>query len=45
MVTLSMQNPDKQNAYNQAVAKAKALISGTPDVVVTPSEITTAASK
>ncbi|MEZ2081931.1 hypothetical protein QUC35_17440, partial [Staphylococcus aureus] len=27
---------DKQNAYNQAVAKAEALISGTPDVVVTP---------
>ncbi len=30
-------DPDKQNAYNQAVAKAEALISGTPDVVVTPS--------
>ncbi|EVJ63002.1 extracellular matrix-binding protein ebhA [Staphylococcus aureus GGMC6043] len=36
---------DKQNAYNQAVAKAEALISGTPDVVVTPSEITAALNK
>ncbi len=36
---------DKQNAYNQAVAKAEALISGTPDVVVTPSEITAALIK
>ncbi|WP_370695487.1 FIVAR domain-containing protein [Staphylococcus aureus] len=27
-------DPDKQNAYNQAVAKAEALIRGTPDVVV-----------
>ncbi|HDF0780266.1 TPA: hyperosmolarity resistance protein Ebh, partial [Staphylococcus aureus] len=38
-------DPDKQNAYNQAVAKAEALISGTPDVVVTPSEITAALNK
>ncbi len=38
-------DPDKQNAYNQAVAKAEALISGTPDVVVTPSEITVALNK
>lgn len=36
---------DKQNAYKQAVAKAEALISGTPDVVVTPSEITAALNK
>ncbi|WP_256084734.1 hypothetical protein, partial [Staphylococcus aureus] len=36
---------DKQNAYNQAVAKAEALISATPDVVVTPSEITAALNK
>lgn len=48
--TLGSQNfadadPDKQNAYNQAVAKAEALISGTPDVVVTPSEITAALNK
>lgn len=38
-------DPDKQNAYKQAVAKAEALISGTPDVVVTPSEITAALNK
>ncbi|CAC7773001.1 cell wall associated fibronectin-binding protein [Staphylococcus aureus] len=38
-------DPDKQNAYNQAVAKAEALISATPDVVVTPSEITAALNK
>ncbi len=38
-------DPDKQNAYNQAVAKAEALISGTPGVVVTPSEITVALNK
>ncbi len=38
-------DPDKQNAYNQAVAKDEALISGTPDVVVTPSEITVALNK
>lgn len=38
-------DPDKQNAYNQAVAKAEALISGTPDVFVTPSEITAALNK
>lgn len=38
-------DPDKQNAYNQAVAKAEALISGTPDVVVTASEITAALNK
>lgn len=38
-------DPDKQNAYNQAVAKAEALITGTPDVVVTPSEITAALNK
>ncbi|EOA8519938.1 DUF1542 domain-containing protein, partial [Staphylococcus aureus] len=31
--------------YNQAVAKAEALISATPDVVVTPSEITAALNK
>lgn len=48
--TLGSQNfadadPDKQNAYNQAVAKAEALISGTPDAVVTPSEITAALNK
>ncbi|WP_413818179.1 DUF1542 domain-containing protein [Staphylococcus aureus] len=38
-------DPDKQNAYKQAVAKAEALISGTPDVVVTPSEISAALNK
>ncbi|HDD6776176.1 TPA: hyperosmolarity resistance protein Ebh, partial [Staphylococcus aureus] len=38
-------DPDKQNAYKQTVAKAEALISGTPDVVVTPSEITAALNK
>ncbi|MCP8600919.1 hypothetical protein NMF09_21145, partial [Acinetobacter baumannii] len=38
-------DPDKQNAYNQAVAKAEALISATPDVVVTPSESTAALNK
>ncbi len=38
-------DPDKQNAYKQAVAKAEALISGTLDVVVTPSEITAALNK
>ncbi|HIA6710610.1 TPA: DUF1542 domain-containing protein, partial [Staphylococcus aureus] len=38
-------DPDKQNAYNQAVAKAEVLITGTPDVVVTPSEITAALNK
>ncbi|MFH7202714.1 DUF1542 domain-containing protein, partial [Staphylococcus aureus] len=38
-------DPDKQNAYKQAVAKAEALINGTPDVVVTPSEITAALNK
>ncbi|CAC7773683.1 cell wall associated fibronectin-binding protein [Staphylococcus aureus] len=38
-------DPDKQNAYNQAVAKAEALISATPDIVVTPSEITAALNK
>lgn len=32
-------DPDKQNAYNQAVAKAEALISATPDVVVTPAKL------
>ncbi|WP_256961710.1 DUF1542 domain-containing protein, partial [Staphylococcus argenteus] len=36
---------DKQNAYKQAVAKAEALISGSPDVVVTPNEITAALNK